>query len=209
MPDFLLEDTALSEGYRIIAGVDEAGRGPWAGPVVAGAAVIERDKAPDDLLAQLDDSKKLTSHRRAELLGRLRETPGVHLGLGEASVDEIDIHNILAATMLAMQRAVSALPVSPDLALIDGNREPILPCDLRTVVKGDAKSLSIAAASIVAKETRDGIMRELAKDYPKYGWETNAGYGTLQHQTALKYLGVTPHHRRSFKPIRKYLGTGF
>lgn len=206
MPDFALEDTARSEGFVIIAGVDEAGRGPWAGPVVAGAAILEPDnRVPHALLAKLDDSKKLKASLRAELFETLTNTPGVVLGIGQASVEEIDAHNILQATMMAMARAVADLGVEADLALIDGNREPIVPCAVRTVVKGDAKSLSISAASIAAKETRDRIMADLAEQHPGYGWERNAGYGTAQHQTALAALGVTPHHRRSFKPIQALL----
>ncbi len=202
MPDFLLEDAARNEGYAIIAGVDEAGRGPWAGPVVAAAAVLEHGVVPLALLAQLDDSKKLKAALRADIFSRLKETPGIYLGVGEASIEEIDQYNILEATMMAMTRAVDALSVSPDMALVDGNRTPDMPCAVRTVVKGDALSLSIAAASIAAKETRDGIMRQLAEAHPGYGWENNAGYGTAQHQAALAKLGVTEHHRRSFKPIK-------
>ncbi len=206
MPDFSLEDAAKVEGFAIIAGVDEAGRGPWAGPVVAGAAVLKPGAVPEALLAQLDDSKKLKAALRADLFAQLQAISGVHLGIGMASVEEIDRHNILEATMMAMARAVATLPVTPDMALVDGNREPGMPCAVRTVVKGDTLSLSIAAASIAAKETRDRIMDDLAREHPGYGWETNAGYGTAQHQAALVELGVTPHHRRSFKPIRVLLG---
>lgn len=189
----------------MIAGVDEAGRGPWAGPVVAGAAILVPGVVPYDLLEQLDDSKKLKAALRADLFNRMLETAGVALGVGQASVAEIDEHNILQATMMAMGRAVADLGSVPDLALVDGNREPEMSCVVRTVIKGDAKSLSIAAASIAAKETRDRIMAELAVEHPGYGWEKNAGYGTAQHQAALTSLGVTPHHRRSFKPIQKLL----
>jgi len=189
----------------MIAGVDEAGRGPWAGPVVAGAAILVPGVVPCDLLEQLDDSKKLKAALRADLFNRMLETAGVALGVGQASVAEIDEHNILQATMMAMGRAVADLGSVPDLTLVDGNREPEMSCVVRTVIKGDAKSLSIAAASIAAKETRDRIMAELAVEHPGYGWEKNAGYGTAQHQAALTSLGVTPHHRRSFKPIQKLL----
>ena len=206
MPDFSLEDAARADGFAVIAGVDEAGRGPWAGPVVAGAAVLEPGKVPEELLAQLDDSKKIKAALRADLYARLHETPGIQLGIGIATVEEIDHHNILEATMMAMARAVTSLVETPHLALVDGNREPVLPCAVKTVVKGDARSLSIAAASIAAKETRDRIMDDLAQEHPGYGWERNAGYGTAQHQAALAELGVTPHHRRSFKPIRVLLG---
>lgn len=205
MPDFLLEEAARAEGFSTVAGVDEAGRGPWAGPVVAGAAVLEQAAVPEDIVSQLDDSKKLKAALRADLLARLQDTPGVHLGIGQASVEEIDSLNILEAAMLAMTRAVADLPLKPDLALVDGNKAPSMPCAVRTVVKGDARSFSIAAASIAAKETRDRIMVELAESHPGYGWEKNAGYGTAQHQTALAVLGVTPHHRRSFKPVKAIL----
>lgn len=206
MPDTTLEHARLNEGYKTIAGVDEAGRGPWAGPVVAGAVVFEPDRTPPDLLAALDDSKKLSGKQRAEVFEDLTACPAVHTGIGVSEVADIDIHNILQATLMAMARAVSNLPVRPDFALVDGNRKPLLTCDLETVVRGDAASVSIAAASIIAKVTRDRIMRELAGQFPGYGWETNAGYGTSQHRTALRHLGVTPHHRRSFKPVRTLLG---
>lgn len=206
MPDFALEDVARSKGFSIIAGVDEAGRGPWAGPVVAGAAILESGRVPGDLLSQLDDSKKLKPAFRAELFKSLYRAPGVHLGIGQASVEEIDAHNILQATMMAMARAVQDLGSLPDLALVDGNREPKLACDVQTVVKGDSRSFSIAAASIAAKETRDRVMAGLAQQHPGYGWERNVGYGTKQHQAALAELGITPHHRRSFRPIRALIG---
>lgn len=207
MPDFTLEDAARAEGYAVIAGVDEAGRGPWAGPVVAGAAVLEPGAVPSELLAQLDDSKKIKAALRASLFAQLQETPGVYLGIGQASVEEIDRHNILEATMMAMGRALAALSVTPHMVLVDGNREPTMPCAVRTIIKGDARSLSIAAASIAAKETRDRIMDDLAREHPGYGWETNAGYGTAHHQSALAELGVTPHHRLSFKPIKALMQT--
>jgi ribonuclease HII len=204
LPDTSYEDAARKLGFAKIAGVDEAGRGPWAGPVVAGAAVLDLDRVPNDLLNALDDSKKLKPHSRAALFEQLTDCPAVRLGVGISDVADIDIHNILQATMMAMAKAVSGLPVQPDYALVDGNREPILPCPLETIVKGDGKSVSIAAGSIIAKVTRDKIMSDLALEFPGYGWETNAGYGTPQHQTALRHLGVTPHHRQSFKPIQEY-----
>ena len=200
MPDFTLEEQA----GVVVAGVDEAGRGPWAGPVVAGAVILERASLPAELIDGLDDSKKLKPARRRDLFARL---PGHALiGIGQASVAEIDESNILAATMVAMKRAVAGLGAVPGLALIDGNRAPDLACPCRCVVGGDGKSLSIAAASIAAKVTRDGIMAELAQSYPGYGWERNAGYGTKEHRDALKRLGVSVHHRRSFKPIINILG---
>ena len=152
---------------------------------------------------QLDDSKKLTATVRDRLFDAL--TGNIYQGVGIASVDEIDTQNILAATMLAMQRAVHNLPVQPEIALVDGNRAPDLSCPVRTVVRGDGLSLSIAAASIVAKVTRDRIMAELALKHPGYAWDRNAGYGTKAHREGLDRFGVTEHHRRSFKPIAAYL----
>jgi len=203
MPDFSIENDARNNGYQIIAGVDEAGRGPWCGPVVAGAAILDPATLPEDLLKGLDDSKKLKAEKREALLERLKQH--AIIGVGEASVEEIDRFNILAATMMAMKRAVEDLKTPVDLALIDGNKTPDLDCPAQAVVKGDGKSLSIAAASIVAKVTRDKIMEELADAYPGYGWEKNAGYGTKAHQEALAAHGVTPHHRKSFAPIRRLI----
>jgi ribonuclease HII len=199
MPDFALERCAGG----IVAGIDEAGRGPWAGPVVAAAAILDPDTLPKDVANRLDDSKKLSPKIRISLFDALKA--GAHLGVGIASVEEIDTHNILAATMLAMCRAVSDLPIRPDHALVDGNRAPDLPCPVQTVVRGDGLSLSIAAASIVAKVTRDRMMASLALEHPGYGWERNAGYGTKAHQEGLARFGVTIHHRRSFKPIAAQL----
>ncbi len=199
MPDFALE----KEAGGVVAGVDEAGRGPWAGPVVAAAAILDPDTLPHHVQEQLDDSKKLTAKVRDRLFDAL--TGNIYQGVGIASVDEIDTQNILAATMLAMQRAVHNLPVQPDIALVDGNRAPDLSCPVRTVVRGDGLSLSIAAASIVAKVTRDRIMAELALKHPGYAWDRNAGYGTKAHREGLDRFGVTEHHRRSFKPIAAYL----
>ena len=197
-PDFSLETAAI---LRPVCGVDEAGRGPWAGPVVAGAVILD----PDHIPGGLNDSKKLTAKRREALFEALTGGPAL-IGVGIASVEEIDRINILEATYLAMRRAVEALPLAPALALIDGNRAPDpFPCQRQTVIKGDARSLSIAAASIIAKVTRDRIMADLAKAHPGYGWDTNQGYGAKAHQNALLRLGVTPHHRRSFKPIHKIL----
>lgn len=204
MPDFSIE---LSR-RGVIVGVDEAGRGPWAGPVVAGAAILNPDTLPDDLVASLDDSKKLKAEKREALLARLQDTDAI-LGVGIATAQEIDDINILQATMRAMGRAVDNLGIIPDFALIDGNRVPEgLPCAAQAVVKGDGKSLSIAAASIVAKVTRDRMMAELDRTYPGYGWAANAGYGTKAHQEGLNTLGVTPEHRKSFAPIRKILSPG-
>ena len=187
----------------VIAGVDEAGRGPWAGPVVAGAVILDAASLSPELLTGLDDSKKLSAKRRASLLAALEAE--ALIGIGQADVGEIETLNILGATLLAMARAVEALGVKPDLALVDGNREPSLGCAVRCVVGGDGQSLSIAAASIAAKVTRDRIMADLAAAFPGYGWERNAGYGTKEHQDALERLGVTPEHRRSYAPIRRLL----
>lgn len=202
MPDFSLE---LAAG-GIVAGIDEAGRGPWAGPVVAGAAILDRARIPADIAARLDDSKKLSHAKREALFEPLMTGGWAKLGIGLASAAEIDSLNILKATFLAMRRALEALGEMPSLALVDGNRAPTLPCPVQTVVKGDGISLSIAAASIIAKVTRDRIMGELALRYPGYGWESNAGYGTAEHQEALRRLGVTPEHRRSFAPIAALVG---
>ncbi|MEQ8508688.1 MAG: ribonuclease HII [Rhodospirillaceae bacterium] len=201
MPDFSLECEVLG----IVAGIDEAGRGPWAGPVVAGAAILNRETLPESLLHGLDDSKALSAIRREVLYKELFQSSAVILGVGLASVEEIDSLNILQATFLAMARAFKNLKCYVDLALVDGNKAPDLPCAVRTIVKGDSRSLSIAAGSIVAKVTRDRLMTNLAKDFPGYGWETNQGYGTAGHRAGLERLGVTPHHRKSFAPIRAAL----
>ena len=198
-PDFSLEHAA---GGRV-AGIDEAGRGPWAGPVVAAAVVFGGGDPPARLRVAITDSKRLTAEQRATLQPAILAVADAAVGV--ASVAEIDSMNILQATLLAMRRAVARLADAPDLALVDGNRAPHLPCSVRTVVGGDRKSLSIAAASIVAKVTRDRLMARLAADYPGYGWERNAGYGTAEHQTALARLGPCAQHRRSFRPIRELL----
>ncbi len=196
-PDYLLEQKLP---YDRIAGVDEVGRGPWAGPVTAAAVILDPTRIPGGL----NDSKKLSAKRRAALSEQLLTVAEV--GIGVASVEEIDEHNILQATYLAMRRAIAALPASPDYALIDGNRVPAdLSCPAEAVVKGDGRSVSIAAASIVAKVNRDTYMAEISRAHPEYGWETNKGYGTPAHQLSLSCHGVTPHHRRSFKPIHNIL----
>lgn len=204
MPNFNLEELARGEGHTVVAGVDEAGRGPWAGPVVAGAVILDAETLNPALRFGLDDSKKLSPARRNELFELLGAEATI--GVGCADVAEIDAVNILEATMRAMARAIDALGRRPDLALIDGNRAPPLPCKVRCVVGGDGKSLSIAAASIVAKVTRDRLMVELAARFPGYGWERNAGYGTAEHRDALMRLGVSDQHRRSYAPVRKMLG---
>ena len=199
MPNLALE----MEAGGLVAGIDEAGRGPLAGPVVAAAAIIDASLLAPSLAAAIDDSKRLSPRRRRELFAVLPTFAQV--GLGAASVTEIDRLNILGATMLAMRRAILALSVVPDLALIDGNRAPDLPCPARTLVGGDGICLSIAAASIAAKVVRDRIMTALAQRHPGFGWERNAGYPTLEHRAALVRLGATPHHRRSFAPVARVL----
>ncbi len=194
-PDFSLE-RALG---GTVAGVDEAGRGPWAGPVVAAAVILAPERVPDGL----DDSKRLTARRRAALAAELFAC--ARIGIGAASVAEIDRLNILQASLTAMRRAVAALGVVPDWALIDGTTAPELACPARAVVKGDRRSLSIAAASIIAKVTRDRLMARLAVRYPDYGWERNAGYGTRHHRETLDLVGISPHHRKSFAPIHKLM----
>ena len=198
--DMSLEEALWARGCGVIAGVDEVGRGPLAGPVVAAAVVLNRDSIPEGL----NDSKKLTAKRRAFLAPLLWQSAAV--GIGEATVEEIDEINILQASLLAMRRAIAALPEQPDHLLIDGNRLPKdLPCEASAIVGGDGKSPSIAAASIVAKIWRDDVMKKAATQFPGYGWETNAGYPTKCHKSALRNLGVTPFHRRSFKPVRDIL----
>lgn len=190
----------LRRDFPQIAGVDEVGRGPWAGPVTAAAVVLDRRALPKGLT----DSKKLSAKARDRLAAEIQAT--AHVSIAHADVAEIDEINILQASMLAMRRAVSALPFAPDLALVDGRNVPNgLPCPGQALVKGDALAESVAAASIVAKVARDKIMVALAQQYPGYGWETNAGYGTIAHRDGLAKLGVTPHHRRSFKPIHNIL----
>lgn len=205
MPDFTFEEAALVDGARVVAGVDEAGRGPWAGPVVAGAAILARDDLPAQLRDGLDDSKALTRRRREALFTMMADSPAVVFGIGLASVEEIDSLNILQATFLAMQRAIAALPRVPEFALIDGNRTPELPCPCQCIVGGDGRSFSVAAASIAAKVSRDRMMADLDKKHPGYGWSRNAGYGTAEHREGLERLGVTQHHRRSFAPIHNIL----
>lgn len=208
MPDFSLERQLGADRGLSIIGIDEAGRGPWAGPVVA-AAVWLGPGTPPAILTRFDDSKKIQPAARAEIFTRMAGEAAVLYGLGEASVAEIDDLNILQASLTAMRRAAlelaQVMQSPPDAALVDGNRLPRLDCPATAVVKGDGKSLSIAAASIVAKVTRDRGMACLAAEHPGYGWERNQGYGTAEHQAALDRLGVTPHHRRSFRPIRERL----
>ncbi|MFT6530950.1 MAG: ribonuclease HII [Limimaricola cinnabarinus] len=199
-PDFTSETAARTRGLLRICGVDEVGRGPLAGPVTAAAVILDPARIPEGL----DDSKKLSATRRTALARAIFETAEVCVA--HASVAEIETHNILRASHLAMIRAIAGLSAPPCHVLVDGNMVPRgldHPCE--TLVGGDGRSLSIAAASIVAKVERDRIMAKLAGAHPGYGWERNAGYGTAQHMAALLDLGVTPHHRRKFKPIHNML----
>ena len=199
-PDFSLELTAITAGHACVAGVDEVGRGPLAGPVTAAAVGLDPAHIPEGL----NDSKKLTARKREALHDLLVDVAEV--SVAHASVEEIDALNILRAAHLAMMRALESLPRKPNYALIDGNMIPRgCPIPAQAVIKGDGLSASIAAASIVAKIRRDRLMMDLAQQYPGYGWETNAGYGSKKHMDALANLGVTPHHRRSFKPVHNIL----
>ena len=194
-----IEDSHFENGIQIICGVDEAGRGPLAGPVCAAAVILP----PHADIPGLNDSKKLSDKRRRELFPVIKET-AIAYGIGIATHEEIDEINILQATYLAMERAIQALSVKPELALIDGNRARDFGITVETVVKGDSRSASIAAASILAKVTRDDMMLELADTYPQYGFEIHKGYGTKAHYAALDEHGISPIHRMSF--LKKYNG---
>ena len=197
---FELETVELELHGGPIAGVDEAGRGPLAGPVVAAAVVLDPLRLPDGIA----DSKVLDGKTRRTVYQHI--LAAARVGIGVAEVDRIDSENILQASLWAMAQAVAVLGCRPKLALIDGNKAPQLDCTVRTIVQGDAKCLSIAAASIVAKVARDAIMAELARDYPDYGFDRHKGYGTREHHEAIARHGVTPHHRRSFRPVQLALG---
>ena len=202
-PDFTFETAAIARGARVVAGVDEVGRGPLAGPVTAAAVILN----PADIPSGLNDSKALSAKRRAALYDEIQDKAEV--SIAHASVEEIDELNILRASHLAMERAIAGLPRVPDHVLIDGNMIPRgLTLSAQAIVKGDARSQSISAASIMAKICRDRVMWDLAQHYPGYGWETNAGYPSKSHKAALQNLGVTPHHRRSFKPVHNILYQG-
>jgi len=200
LPNFEFETKLHKQGYQNVAGVDEVGRGPLAGPVYAAAVILGPGKIPTGL----NDSKKLSAKNRNSVLESILEYADV--SIASASEREIEQINILQASHLAMVRAVAGLKKKPDYVLVDGN---LIPQDLRipatAVIKGDARSLSIAAASIVAKVKRDLVMSDLAQHYPGYGWEKNSGYPTTEHLKALQDLGVTPHHRRTFKPVHNIL----
>jgi ribonuclease HII len=199
-PDFSFEDAAIARGLTLIAGVDEAGRGPLAGPVVAAAVILD----PKNIPPGLNDSKQLSARRREALYAILLDSADV--AIGAASVAEIETLNILRASHLAMQRAVDGLKQTPHHVLIDGQMLPRgFNLSAQPIIRGDARSLSIAAASIVAKTWRDRLMVDLAQQYPGYDWDKNAGYPTKSHKNALTILGVTPHHRRLFKPVHNIL----
>lgn len=206
-PNADFEREAGADRGALVFGVDEVGRGPLAGPVVTGAAWIDLARMPDTVAALIADSKTLTAEKRAAALAAAE--PYAAIALDRAEVAEIDATNILAAALSAMARAVDALAArlgrSPDMVLVDGNRLPAWDRAAKAVVKGDSRSLSIALAAIAAKQARDAEMADLARAHPGYGWERNAGYGTAEHRAALAALGATPHHRRSFAPVRAAL----
>ncbi|MBQ9739043.1 MAG: ribonuclease HII [Alphaproteobacteria bacterium] len=205
MPDFNIEKSLNLNG--LIAGFDEAGRGPWCGPVVAACVCWPDLQIPEELANAINDSKKLTAKKREALFPKIMASNAI-VGVGQASAEEIDDMNILQASFLAMHRALDEVRVkgyNPIFGLIDGNRLPAWDIPCQAVIGGDGKSLSIGAASIIAKVVRDRLMADLAKEFPAYGWERNAGYGTAEHIQALKEYGPTIHHRKSYAPIKKIL----
>ena len=194
-----IENSFYDQGLQVICGVDEAGRGPLAGPVCAAAVILPRGLE----IPGLNDSKKLSDKRRRELFPEIQKQ-ALAFGIGFASEKEIDAINILQATFLAMERALAQLPVKPELVLIDGNREKDFGIPVKTVVKGDSLSANIAAASILAKVSRDDVMLEMAREYPRYGFEIHKGYGTKAHYDALRQFGPSPIHRQTF--LKKFYG---
>lgn len=208
MPDFFYENNIndlFINGRKLIAGIDEAGRGPLAGPVVAAAVIFPDLKISDELRSNLNDSKKLTAKKREYLFDLLNNSSAI-IGCGQASVEEIDSLNILHATFLAMERAVKNLNIKPNYCLVDGNKLPKnLPCPAQYLIKGDALSLSISAASIIAKVSRDKLMNDLSQKFKFYKWDKNAGYGTKDHLDAMEKYGICEHHRKSFAPVKKFL----
>ena len=205
MPYFNIEKSLNLNG--LIAGFDEAGRGPWCGPVVAACVCWPDLQIPEELANAINDSKKLTAKKREALFPKIMASNAI-VGVGQASAEEIDDMNILQASFLAMHRALDEVRVkgyNPIFGLIDGNRLPAWDIPCQAVIGGDGKSLSIGAASIIAKVVRDRLMADLAKEFPAYGWERNAGYGTAEHIQALKEYGPTIHHRKSYAPIKKIL----
>lgn len=207
VPTFEFERVLSARVQGGVAGIDEVGRGPWAGPVVAAAVVIKDQAEFSSLFSDVRDSKALTPRHREDLFGRLCGSEIIRFALGRASVQEIDELNIRQATFLAMRRALDALGSVAGF-LVDGNALPTQNLPGYAVIKGDQKCWSIAAASILAKVTRDREMSRLSREFPGYGWEQNAGYGTKHHQKALNEYGITPHHRRSFAPVRRIIVSG-
>ena len=200
LPDFDFETGLMKKGYKAIAGVDEVGRGCIAGPVTAAAVILNPQKIPSGL----NDSKKVSFKSREKIFQAIQDT--CIFCVAHSSVEEIDQINILQASLLSMKRAILGLSIKPDFVLIDGNKSPgDLESESETIVKGDSKSLSIAAASIVAKVTRDRFMSRLDKEFPGYDWSQNAGYPTKLHKSAILNIGITPYHRRSFKPVYNIL----
>ena len=196
-----LPDFAMENSYRgVVCGVDEVGRGALCGPVVAAAVILDRSNVPEGI----NDSKLLTPKKRKSIYTGILES-ATSVGIAQASAGEVDKLNVLNASLLAMVRAVSNLGLKPGIALIDGNKAPHLDCFSQVVIGGDRVSISIAAASIVAKVARDEILAGLALRYPGYGWESNMGYGTVQHMEAIRTAGVTPEHRKSFRPVVRAL----
>ena len=199
MPDNLIE-RALGWPLKLIAGIDEAGRGPWAGPVVSAVVVLNEKNIPDGL----NDSKKISEKKRLSLYSSIYNFHSV--GVGISSIEEIDRMNVLQATFLSMNRAVEDLNPQPEYILVDGNLDPGLNFKTKCIIKGDSISISIAAASVIAKVTRDNLMLKLDKEFPNYNWKKNKGYGTAEHRNALELHGPCKYHRKSFSPINKMLG---
>ena len=199
MPDNLNERD-IGWPKKLIAGIDEAGRGPWAGPVVSAAVILNEKNIPDGL----NDSKKLSEKKRLSLYSSIYNFHSV--GVGISSIEEIDSMNVLQATFLSMKRAVEDLNPQPEYILVDGNLDPGLNFKTKCIIKGDSISISIAAASVIAKVTRDNLMLTLDKEFPNYNWKKNKGYGTAEHRNALELHGPCKYHRKSFSPINKMLG---
>ena len=199
MPDNLNERD-VGWPKKLIAGIDEAGRGPWAGPVVSAAVILNEKNIPDGL----NDSKKLSEKKRLSLYSSIYNFHFV--GVGISSIEEIDSMNVLQATFLSMKRAVEDLNPQPEYILVDGNLDPGLNFKTKCIIKGDSISISIAAASVIAKVTRDNLMLKLDKEFPNYNWKKNKGYGTAEHRNALELHGPCKYHRKSFSPINKMLG---
>ena len=199
MPDSIIE-RGFGWPQKLVAGIDEAGRGPWAGPVVSAAVILSERNIPEGL----NDSKKLSEKKRLSLYSSICNFHSVSVGI--ASIEEIDSMNILQATFLSMNRAVNDLNPQPEHVLVDGNLDPGLNFKTECITKGDSISLSIAAASVIAKVTRDNLMLKLDKEYPYFNWKKNKGYGTSEHRNALELHGPCKYHRKSFSPINKMLG---